>query len=149
MKSFITFFILAISFSFVNAQELMRNRGFENTDHFEFWNSNVSVTGASVGPVNTQAHSGTWSVQINSGTSPAGGWTRLMQNLLTPSNNIDYKLTFWVKDSVATSNFLGVYGLNGTDEVALGIDSLNDTGVTDSANGKIIITQASFKTGLE
>ena len=145
MKSFITFFILAISFSFVNAQELMRNRGFENTDHFEFWNANVSVTGASVGPVNTQAHSGTWSVQINSGTSPAGGWTQLMQNLLTPSNNIDYKLTFWVKDSVATSNFLGVYGLNGTDEVALGIDSLNNTGVTDSANGKIIITQAFFQ----
>ena len=79
MKSLITFFVLAISFSFVNAQELVQNGGFENTDHFEFWNANVTVTGASVGPVNTAAHSGTWSVEIKSGTSPVGGWTEMMQ----------------------------------------------------------------------
>jgi hypothetical protein len=145
MKRLITFFILTFAFSFVNAQDLMRNGGFENSDHFEFWNADVSVTGASVEPVNTVAHSGTWSVEINSGTSPVGGWTQMTQTLLTPSNNIDYRLALWIKDSVTASNFLGVYGLTGTDEVALGIDSLNYTAVTDTNNGKIIITQNFFQ----
>jgi len=144
MKSLITFFVLAISFSFVNAQELVQNGGFENADHFEFWNANVTVTGASVGPVNTQAHLGTWSVEINSGTSPVGGWTQLMQNLLTPSNNIDYKLTFWVKGTVAASNFIGVYGLTGTGEVALGLDTLNNTSIIDPDSGRIVFTQNVF-----
>ncbi|MDH3268054.1 MAG: T9SS type A sorting domain-containing protein [Ignavibacteria bacterium] len=145
MKSLITFFVLAISFSFVNAQDLMRNGGFENTDPFEFWSANVSVTGASVEPVNTAAHSGLWSVEIKSGTTPVGGWTELIQTLLTPSNNIDYKLTFWIKDSVTTSNFLGVYGLTGTGEVALGIDSLNNNALIDPDSGRIIITQDFFQ----
>ena len=145
MRSLITFFVLAISFSFVNAQDLMRNGGFENTDHFEFWNANVTVTGASVEPVNTAAHSGIWSVEIKSGTSPVGGWTQMMQTLLAPANNIDYKLTLWVKDSVTTSNFLGVYGLTGTGEVALGIDSLNNTTTVDPDSGRIIITQDFFQ----
>ena len=131
MRLLITFLVVIISFSFVNAQELMRNGGFENIEHFEFWNDSVSVTGASVEPVNTQAHLGTWSVEIISGTVPVGGWTQLMQNLLTPSNNIDYKLTFWVKGTVAASNFMGVYGLTGTGEIALGIDSLNNSSVID------------------
>ena len=121
MKSLITFFVLIITFSFVNAQDLMRNGGFENFDHFEFWSANVSVTGASVEPVNTVSHSGNWSVEIKSGTLPVGGWTQLLQTLLTPLNNTDYKLVFWVKDSVTISNFLGVYGLNGTGEIALGM----------------------------
>ena len=145
MKSLITFFVLIITFSFVNAQDLMRNGGFENIDHFEFWDANVSVTGASVEPVNTVSHSGIWSVEIKSGTLPVGGWTQLMQTLLTPSNNIDYKLVFWVKDSVTTSNFLGVYGLTGTGEVALGLDSLNNTAVIDPDSGRIIITQDFFQ----
>ncbi|MBT8390663.1 MAG: T9SS type A sorting domain-containing protein [Ignavibacteria bacterium] len=144
MKSLITFFVLIITFSFVNAQDLIRNGGFENSNHFEFWDANVSVTGASVEPVNTQAHLGSWSVEIKSGTSPVGGWTQLLQTLLTPSNNIDYRLVFWVKDSVTTSNFLGVYGLTGTDEVALGIDSLNNTGIIDPDSGRITITQEFF-----
>ena len=144
MKSLITFFLLIITFSFVNAQDLMRNGGFENIDHFEFWDANVSVTGASVEPVNTVPHSGIWSVEIKSGTLPVGGWTQLLQTLLTPSNNIDYKLVFWVKDSVTTSNFLGVYGLNGTGEVALGLDTLNNTAMIDPDSGRIIITQDFF-----
>jgi len=144
MKALITFFLLIITFSFVNAQDLMRNGGFENFDHFEFWDANVSVTGASVEPVNTVPHSGTWSVEIKSGTLPVGGWTQLLQTLLTPSNNIDYKLVFWVKDSVTTSNFLGVYGLNGTGEVALGLDTLNNNAMIDPDSGRIIITQDFF-----
>jgi hypothetical protein len=111
MKLLITFFILVIIASIANAQELMRNGGFENADHFEFWNANVTVTGASVQPVNTTAHSGSWSVELKSGISPVGGLTEIMQTLLAPANNIDYKLTLWIKDSVAASNFLGVYGL--------------------------------------
>ncbi len=145
MKLLITIFILIIISSFVNAQELMRNGGFENADHFEFWSANVSVTGASVEPVNSVAHLGTWSVEIKSGTSPVGGLTQLMQTLLTPLNNIDYRLTFWVKDSVTASNFVGVYGLTGSGEVALGIDSLNNTSITDPDSGKLIITQAFFQ----
>ena len=145
MRSLITFFVLAISFSFVNAQELIRNGGFENIGHFQFWNANVSVTGASVEPVNTEAHLGSWSVEIKSGTAPVGGWTQLMQNLLTPSNNIDYKMIFWVKGSVTTSNFLGVYGLTDSGEVALGIDSLNNTTVIDPDSGRIVIVQDVFQ----
>jgi hypothetical protein len=145
MRSLITFFVLAISFSFVNAQELMRNGGFENNVHFEFWNANVSVTGASVEPVNTEAHLGSWSVEIQSGTSPVGGWTQLMQTLLTPSNNINYKFTFWVKGNVTTSNFFGVYGINDSGEVALGIDTLNNTSVIDPDSGRIVIIQDLFQ----
>jgi hypothetical protein len=145
MKSLITFFVLVISFSFVNAQNLIQNGGFENVDHFEFWNANVTVTGASVEPVNTVGHNSTWSVEIKSGTSPIGEWTQLMQTLLSSSNNIDYKLTLWIKDSVTTSNFLGVYGLTATDEVALGIDSLNSTTITEPDSGRIIITQGFFQ----
>ncbi len=145
MKLLITFFILTFLPSFMYSQDLMRNGGFENPDHFEFWTSSVTVTGASVEPVNTAAHSGSWSVEMKSGTSPIGGWTQLMQTLLAPSNNIDYKLTLWVKDSVTASNFLGVYGLTGTGEVALGIDSLNNTAITDSDSGRIIITQQFFQ----
>ena len=145
MRSLITFFVLAISFSFVNAQDLIRNGGFENNVHFEFWNANVSVTGASVGPVNTEAHLGSWSVEIKSGTNPVGGWTQLMQTLRTPSNNINYRLAFWVKGSVTTSNFLGVYGLTDSGEVALGIDSLNNTTVIDPDSGRIIIVQDVFQ----
>ena len=145
MKALITFFILAISFSFVNAQDLVQNGGFENIDHFEFWDSNVTVTGASIEPVNTVAHLGSWSVEIKSGTFPIGDWTQLMQTLLTPLNNIDYKLTFWIKDSVTTNNFLGVYGLTGTDEVALGIDSLNNSAIIDPDSGRIVITQNFFQ----
>lgn len=146
MKTLFTIFLLIISFSIVNAQELMRNGGFENTIHFEFWDAYVTVTGASVEPVSTAAHSGTWSVEINSGTSPVGGWTKLMQTLLNPSNNADYKLTFWIKDSVTTNNFLGVYGLTGSGgEVALGIDTLNNTSIADPDSGRIIITQNYFQ----
>ena len=65
MKTLITIFVLAFAFTFVNAQELMRNGGFENTDHFEFWDSTVTVTGAAVEPVNTVAHLQLWSVEIN------------------------------------------------------------------------------------
>lgn len=144
MKALITFFILIFFSAFIYSQDLMRNGGFENPDHFEFWTSSVTVTGASVEPVNTTAQSGSWSVEIKSGISPVGGWTQLMQPLLTPSNNINYRLTLWVKDSVTTSNFLGVYGLTGSGEVALGIDSLNNTAITDSDSGRIIITQAFF-----
>ena len=32
MKSLITFFILTITFSFLNAQELVQNGGFENIE---------------------------------------------------------------------------------------------------------------------
>lgn len=146
MKLLLTIFVFMISFSLVNAQELVRNGGFENTNHFEFWNANVTVTGASVEPVSTVAHSGSWSVEIQSGTSPVGGWTQLMQTLLSPSNNVDYKLTVWIKDSVTTSNFLGVYGVTGTGaEVALGIDSLNNTAIADPDSGRIIITQNYFQ----
>ena len=145
MKALITFFILVFISSFIYSQDLMRNGGFENSDHFEFWTSSVTVTGASVQPVNTTAQSGSWSVEIKSGNSPIGGWTQLMQTLLAPANNIDYRLTLWVKDSVTTSNFLGVYGLTGTGEVALGIDSLNNTAITDSDSGRIIITQEFFQ----
>ena len=67
-----------------------------------------------------------------------------MQTLLTPLNNIEYKLTIWIKDSVSTSNFVGVYGLSGSDEVALGIDSLNNTGIVDPDSGRIKITQSFF-----
>ena len=145
MKSLITFFILLTISSSVNAQDLMRNGGFENTEHFEFWNADVTVTGASVEPINTVAHAGNWSVEINSGTSPVGGWTQMTQILLPPSNNIDYKLTLWIKDSVTTSNFLGVYGLTGTDEIALGIDSLNNTTTIDPDSGRIIVVQNFFQ----
>ncbi|MBE0573272.1 MAG: T9SS type A sorting domain-containing protein [Ignavibacteriaceae bacterium] len=145
MKALFTFFILVFISSFIYSQDLMRNGGFENPDHFEFWTSSVTVTGASVQPVNTTAQSGSWSVEIKSGTSPIGGWTQLMQTLLAPANNIDYRLTLWVKDSVTTSNFLGVYGLTTTGEVALGIDSLNNTAITDPDSGRIIITQAFFQ----
>ncbi len=145
MKSLITFFVLIITFSFVNAQELMRNEGFENSDHFEFWDSTVTVTGASVEPVNTNPHNGFWSVEIKSGDSPIGGWTQLLQPLLTPLNNTDYKLIFWIKDSVTTSNFLGVYGLTGTGEVALGVDTLNNTTFTDPDTGRIVIIQDFFQ----
>jgi|WetSurMetagenome_2_1015567.scaffolds.fasta_scaffold15167_2 hypothetical protein len=145
MKKLITFFVLAFAFSFVNAQDLMRNGGFENANHFEFWNSDVTVTGASVEPVNIEHHSGTWSVEINSGTSPVGGWTQMTQILLPPSNNIDYKLTVWIKDSVTTSNFLGVYGLTGTDEIALGIDTLNNSTIIDPDSGRIIVVQNFFQ----
>lgn len=145
MKSLITILILVIISSFTNAQDLMRNGGFENANHFEFWSANVTVTGASVEPVNVAAHAGSWSVEIKSGTSPVGGLTELMQTLLPPSNNLEYKLTLWVRDSVTTSNFLGVYGLTDTGEVALGIDSLNNTATTDPDNGKLIITQTFFQ----
>jgi hypothetical protein len=145
MKSLITFFILLTISSSVNAQDLMRNGGFENADHFEFWSANVSVTGASVEPINIVAHAGNWSVEIKSGTTPVGGWTQMTQILLPPSNNIDYKLTLWIKDSVTTSNFLGVYGLTGTDEVALGIDSLNNTTTIDPDSGRIIVVQNFFQ----
>ena len=53
--------------------------------------------------------------------------------------------TLWVKDSVTTINFLGVYGLTGVGEVALGIDSLNDATSTDPDSGRIIITQDFFQ----
>ncbi|NWG27303.1 MAG: T9SS type A sorting domain-containing protein [Ignavibacteriaceae bacterium] len=146
MKTLITIFLLTISFSLVNAQELVRNGGFENTNHFEFWDAYVTVTGASVEPVNTAAHSGMWSIEIKSGTTPVGGWTKLMQTLLNPSNNADYKLTFWMKDSVTANNFLGVYGLTGSGgEVALGIDSLNNTSIADPDSGRIVITQSYFQ----
>jgi hypothetical protein len=145
MKLLITFFVLGISFSFVNAQDLVRNGGFENLNNFEFWDSEVTVTGASVEPVNTQAHLGSWSVEIKSGTLPIGGLTKLMQTLLTPSNNLDYKLTFWVKDSVAATNFLGVYGLTGTGEVALGIDSLNGSAFIEPDSGRITFIQEFFQ----
>jgi hypothetical protein len=146
MKTLITIFLLIISFSLVNAQELVRNGGFENTNHFEFWDAYVTVTGASVEPVNTAAHAGMWSIEIKSGTSPVGGWTKLMQTLLNPSNNTNYKLTFWIKDSVTTNNFLGVYGLTGSGgEVALGIDSLNNPSNADPDSGRIIITQSYFQ----
>jgi hypothetical protein len=145
MKLFVTFFILLISSSIVNGQELMRNPGFENADHFEFWSADVTVTGASVEPVNTQAHSGVWSVEIKSGTTPVGDRTRLMQALLTPQNNINYKMTIWIKGNITADNFLGVYGLNGIDEVALGIDSLNNTALADPDSGRIIITQVAFQ----
>ena len=145
MKLLITIFILVTASSFLNAQDLIRNGGFENTNHFEFWSATVTVTGAAVQPVNTFAHSGSWSVEIKSGISPIGGWTQLMQTLLVPANNIDYKLTLWIKDSVATNNFLGVYGLIGTDEVALGIDSLNNSTISDPDSGRIIITQEFFQ----
>lgn len=145
MRALVAFFVLIITFSSVDAQDLMRNGGFENSDHFEFWNSSVTVSGASVDPVNTVAHSGTWSVEIKSGTSPIGGWTQLLQTLLAPLNNTDYKLTFWVKDSVATNNFIGVYGLTTSGEVALGIDSLNNTATIDPDSGRAIITQEYFQ----
>ncbi|MBV6422113.1 MAG: hypothetical protein DAHOPDDO_03402 [Ignavibacteriaceae bacterium] len=145
MKLFVTFFILLISSSIVNGQELMRNPGFENADHFEFWSADVTVTGASVEPVNTQAHSGVWSVEIKSGTTPVGDRTRLMQALLTPQNNINYKMTIWIKGNITADNFLGVYGSSGIDEVALGIDSLNNTALADPDSGRIIITQVAFQ----
>jgi len=145
MRSIITFFALIITFSFLNAQDLVRNGGFENLDHFEFWDSNVTVTGASVQPVDIESHLGLWSVEIKSGTLPIGGWTQLMQTLLTPSNNINYKLTFWIKDSVATNNFFGVYGLTGTSEVALGIDSLNSNALFEPDSGRIIFIQEFFQ----
>jgi hypothetical protein len=145
MRSLSTFFVLIISFSLANAQELIRNGGFENEDHFEFWSADVSVTGASVEPVDIQHHSGNWSVEIKSGTTPVGGWTQMTQILLPPSNNIDYKLTLWIKDSVTTSNFLGVYGLTGTSEVALGIDSLNSTATIDPDSGRINIIRDFFQ----
>jgi hypothetical protein len=145
MKAIYTFCIIAFSVSILTGQNLMRNGGFENPDNFEFWDSTVTVTGASVGPVNTQAHSGSWSVEIKSGTSPVGGWTQLMQTLLTPLNNINYRLTFWIKDSVTASNFMGVYGLTASDEIALGIDSLNNTATTISDSGRMTITQNFFQ----
>ncbi|MBK9099330.1 MAG: T9SS type A sorting domain-containing protein [bacterium] len=145
MKALYTFCILAFSFSILNGQDLVRNGGFENANNFEFWDANVTVTGASVEPVNTVAHLGSWSVEIKSGTDPIGGWTQLMQTLLTPLNNIDYKLTFWIKDSVTANNFLGVYGLTAAGEVALGIDSLNNTAIIDPDSGRIIITQNFFQ----
>jgi len=145
MKTLYTFCILAISVSILNGQDLIRNGGFENPDHFEFWTANVTVTGASVQPVDFEARSGIWSVEIKSGTTPVGGWTQLMQTLLSPSNNLNYRLTMWVKGNVTTSNFLGVYGLSGTSEVALGIDSLNNTAITDADSGRLLITQASFQ----
>jgi hypothetical protein len=145
MRSIITIFILLIFFSFVNAQDLMRNGSFENTDHFEFWDANLTVTGASIEPVNTLAHSGSWSLEIKSGTDPIGGWTQLMQTLLTPSYNINYRLSFWVKDSVTTINLCGVYGLTVSGEIALGIDSLNNTATIDPDSGRIKITQNFFQ----
>jgi len=145
MKSITTFFVFIVTISFASGQNLMQNGGFENTNHFEFWDSNVTVTAASVETVNTEAHSGLWSVEIKSGTSPIGGLTELTQNLLSPSNNINYKLTLWIKDSVTTSNFLGVYGLTGSSEVSLGLDSLNNTAATDADSGRIIITQDFFQ----
>lgn len=145
MKSLFTFFILVISSVFINAQDLMQNGGFENTNHFEFWTANVTVNGASVDPVDVVAHSGFWSVEIQTGVSPVGGWTQLMQNLLTPANNVDYKLTVWIKDSVASSNFLGVYGITGSGEVALGIDSLNNSTIIDPDSGRIKIVQDFFQ----
>lgn len=145
MKVLFTFCILVFSFSISNGQNLIRNGGFENINHFEYWDSVVTVAGASVTPVITQAHSGSWSVEIKSGTTPIGGWTELLQTLLTPSNNIDYKLTFFVKGSVTGNNYLGVYGLTGSGEVALGIDSLNNTTSIDPDSGKIIITQNVFQ----
>ena len=145
MKSLFTFLILLISLSFANAQDLIQNGGFENSNHFEFWDSTVTVTGASVEPVDIVFHLGAWSVEIKTGTSPVGGWTQLMQTLLTPSFNTNYKLTLWIKDSVATSNFLGVYGLTSSGEVALGIDSLNNTAITDPDSGRTVITQDFFQ----
>ena len=145
MKAIFTICILTFAISIINGQNLIRNGGFENINHFEFWDSSVTVTGASVTPVITQAHSGFWSVEIKSGTTPIGGWTQLLQTLLTPSNNIDYKLTFFVKGSVTSTNFLGVYGLTGSGEVALGIDSLNNTASIDPDSGRIIITQNVFQ----
>lgn len=145
MKIFFTFFLLLIASVSVTAQDLVQNGGFENPDHFEFWTANVTVTGASVLPVDIEAHSGVWSVEVKSGTTPVGGWTQLVQTLLTPSNNINYRLTLWLKGNIPASNFLGVYGLNGTSEVALGIDSLNNTASTDPDSGRLIVTQASFQ----
>jgi hypothetical protein len=145
MRSIITFIVLLTTFSLVNAQDLIQNGGFENINHFEFWSANVTVTGASVEPVNSLAHTGTWSVEIKSGTIPVGGWTQLMQALLTPVNNLDYKLTLWIKDSVTTSNFVGVYGLSSGGEVALGIDSLNNTSIIDPDSGRIKIVQNFFQ----
>ena len=145
MKSLFTFFILVISSVFINAQDLIQNGGFENPNHFEFWSSTVTVSGASVNPVDIVAHSGLWSVEIQTGVSPVGGWTQLMQNLLTPANNVDYKLTVWIKDSVASSNFLGVYGITGSGEVALGIDSLNNSTIIDPDSGRVKIVQNFFQ----
>jgi hypothetical protein len=145
MKALFTFCIFTFAISVLNGQDLIRNGGFENFNHFEFWDSSVTVTGASVTPVITQAHSGFWSVEIKSGTTPVGGWTQLLQTLLTPSNNIDYKLAFFVKGFVTDTNFLGVYGLTGSGEVALGIDSLNNTTSIDPDSGRIILTQDVFQ----
>lgn len=144
MKAFFTFLISIFISAFIYSQDLIRNGGFENSQHFEFWTAEVTVTGASVEPVDYEARSGVWSVEIKSGTNPVGGWTKLMQTLLTPSYNINYRLTFWVKGSVTTSNFAGVYGLTSTGEVALGLDSLNNTSITNSDSGRIVITQTSF-----
>ena len=145
MKSLFTFFILVISSVFINAQDLIQNGGFENQNHFEFWTANVTVNGASVEPVDIVAHTGFWSVEIQTGVSPVGGWTQLMQTLLTPANNVDYKLTVWIKDSVASSNFLGVYGITGSGEVALGIDSLNNSTIIDPDSGRVKIVQNFFQ----
>ena len=73
MRLLITFVVFLAAFSLVNAQDLIQNGGFENPNHFEFWNANVTVTGASVEPVDSVAHAGTWSVEIKSGTTPVGG----------------------------------------------------------------------------
>ena len=145
MRLVITFMVLLTTFSLVNAQNIIQNGGFENNDHFEFWTANVTVTGASVEPVDSLWHTGSWSVEIKSGTIPVGGWTQLMQTLLTPLNNIEYKLTVWIKDSVTTDNFIGVYGLSAGDEVALGIDSSNNSAIVDPDSGRIKITQDFFQ----
>ena len=145
MKILYTFCILTITVSILNGQDLIRNGGFENLNNFEYWDSTVTVTGASVQPTDITSRSGSWSVEINTGISPIGGWTQLSQDLLTPANNINYRLTIWIKDSVASSNFVGVYGITGSGEVALGVDSLNNTTIIDPDSGRITITQNFFQ----
>jgi hypothetical protein len=145
MKLLITIFVFTFTFSVANAQELIRNGSFENSDHLEFWNANVSVTGASVAPVNTEAHSGSWSVEIKSGIFPLGDWTQLLHDLLSPSVNTDYKLTFWIKGFVTSNNFVGVYGMSAGGDVGLEQDNLNNTSITDPDSGRINITQEFFQ----
>ena len=139
MKTLFTLMIALLITSTLISQDLIRNGSFENTNHLEYWTANISVNGASIEAVNSEYYDGSWSMELDCGVYPVGNFTWVIQELLAPSSNSVYKLTFWFK-GVIGDNSVAVYGVpSGGSDVALGVDAMNTGSNISASSGAIEI----------
>ena len=127
----------------LQAQDVVRNGGFEESDHLQYWMVAANPSGASVEATNNEYHSGNWSAQFNTGTTPIGDFTWLTQDLYAVQNDKNYRLSFWVKGTLSANNTFGVIGIKNGDH-PLGIDAANSGTHQTAQSGMIKLTTTEF-----